>query len=143
MYLTLIVTTLLNWININTTYDSKKFNVKIIEVSKEEIQNFACKGRCPIISFYKKNEGIYITKMNFENNLCNQSILLHEIIHVLQNETTNFDEYDEKTKKHLKEMDALVNHNIFLSHHGKKILYSNGFAAKFKTDKNSKNNLYC
>ncbi|MDC3091181.1 hypothetical protein OA848_02210 [Rickettsiales bacterium] len=84
MYLSLIVSTLLNWININTTYDTRKFNVKIIEVSKKEIQKLACKGKCPIISFYKRNEGIYITKMNFKNNLCNQSILLHEIIHALQ-----------------------------------------------------------
>ena len=30
-------------------------------------------------------------------------------------------------------MDALVNHNVYLSQFGKKILYSNGFAAKFKT----------
>ena len=46
-----------------------------------------------------------------------------------------------RTKKHLREMDALVNHNIYLSQFGKKILYSNGFAAKFKSQ--SKNNLYC
>ena len=32
---------------------------------------------------------------------------------------------------------------IFLSQFGKKILYSNGFAAKFKTDGNKKDNLYC
>ena len=106
MYLTLIVTTLLNWVNINTTYDSKKFNVKIIEVSKEEIQKLACKGRCPIISFYKKNEGIYITKMNFENNLCNQSILLHEIIHALQEE--------KKMENAFKEKEAYEIQNKFL-----------------------------
>ena len=40
-------------------------------------------------------------------------------------------------------MNALVNHNIFLSHYGKKILYSNGFAAKFKKNKNTTNDLYC
>ena len=50
-------------------------------------------------------------------------------------------DYDDRTKKHLREMNALVNHNIYLSQYGKKILYSNGFAAKFKTE--SKNNLYC
>ena len=32
----------------------------------------------------------------------------------------------------MREMDALVNHNIYLSQFGKKILYSNGFVAKFK-----------
>ena len=52
-----------------------------------------------------------------------------------------FSENDERTRKHLREMEALVNHNIYLSQFGKKILYSNGFAAKFKTQ--TKNNLYC
>ena len=68
-------------------------------------------------------------------------ILLHEIIHVLQEEQKKFAENDERTRKHLREMEALVNHNIYLSQFGKKILYSNGFAAKFKTQ--TKNNLYC
>jgi hypothetical protein len=60
---------------------------------------------------------------------------------VIQEDQNVFLEYDERTKKHLREMDALVNHNIFLSRYGKKILYSNGFAAKFKTKE--KNTLYC
>ena len=68
---------------------------------------------------------------------------MHEIIHIIQEENSYASEFDEKTKKHLREMNALVNHNIFLSQYGKKILYSNGFAAKFKTDKKSTNNLYC
>jgi hypothetical protein len=66
---------------------------------------------------------------------------LHELIHVLQEDQNIFVDYDERTKKHLREMDALVNHNIYLSRFGKKILYSNGFAAKFKTNK--ENTLYC
>ena len=75
------------------------------------------------------------------NDICHRAVLLHELIHVLQEDQKYFIEYDERTKKHLREMDALVNHNIYLSRYGKKILYSNGFAAKFKT--NEKNNLYC
>ena len=106
MYLTLIVSTLLNWININTTYNTKKFNVKIIEVSKGEIQKLACRGKCPIISFYKRNEGIYITKMNFQNNFCNQSILLHEIIHALQE--------GKKIENAFKEKEAYEIQNSFL-----------------------------
>ena len=74
-------------------------------------------------------------------DVCHRGILLHEIIHVLQDDQGFFVDYDDRTKKHLREMNALVNHNIYLSQYGKKILYSNGFAAKFKTE--SKNNLYC
>ena len=84
---------------------------------------------------------ICANKLNPNENICDRGILLHEIIHVLQEEQKKFSENDERTRKHLREMEALVNHNIYLSQFGKKILYSNGFAAKFKTQ--TKNNLYC
>lgn len=82
----LLVSFLLTWIDNNTSYDAKKFNIKIIQLSETKIQKLACKGKCPVIAFYKKNEAIYITKMNFENNLCNQSILIHEMIHFFQDD---------------------------------------------------------
>ena len=84
MLTTTIISLLLSWIEINTDYSTKNFKTKIVEVSKKEIQKIACGGKCPIIAFYKPEEAIYISKMNFEKNYCNQSILLHEMIHVLQ-----------------------------------------------------------
>ena len=75
------------------------------------------------------------------DDVCHRGILLHELIHILQEDQNYFIDYDDKTKKHLREMDALVNHNVYLSQFGEKILYSNGFAAKFKTTE--KNTLYC
>ena len=85
---------------------------------------------------------IYLAKnLDPMTDVCHRGVLLHELIHVLQEDQNIFVDYDERTKKHLREMDALVNHNIYLSRFGKKILYSNGFAAKFKTNK--ENTLYC
>ena len=101
----LILIMLLNWIDHNTVYDTKKFNTKILEVSKKDIQRLACGGKCPIIAFYKKNEGIYILKMKYEDNLCNQSILLHELIHVFQ---------DEELENVFKEKEAFDIQNKFL-----------------------------
>ena len=75
------------------------------------------------------------------DDICHRGILLHELIHILQEDQEIFVNYEDRTKKHLREMDALVNHNVFLSQFGKKILYSNGFAAKFKSE--AKQNLYC
>ena len=141
-----LIVALILWITTNTNYTNPDFKINVEFVEQNKLSELACGRPCEIMAYTpdKPKRTIYLVKsLNPEKNICDRGILLHEIIHVLQNETTNFDEYDEKTKKHLKEMDALVNHNIYLSHHGKKILYSNGFAAKFKTDKNSKNNLYC
>ena len=39
---------------------------------------------------------------------------------MLQDDQGFFMDYDDRTKKHLREMNALVNHNIYLSQYGKK-----------------------
>ena len=100
-----IISSLLNWIELNTSYNTKNFKTKIVEVSKKELQKIACGGKCPIIAFYKPEEAIYISKMNFEKNYCNQSILLHEMIHVLQNK---------KIENVFKEKEAYLLQNKFL-----------------------------
>ena len=100
-----IISSLLNWIELNTRYNTKNFKTKIVEVSKKEIQKLACGGKCPVIAFYKPKEAIYISKMNFEKNYCNQSILLHEMIHVLQSK---------KIENVFKEKEAYLLQNKFL-----------------------------
>ena len=81
--LTNIISFLLEWITLNTHYDASIFNFEVIELSKSELQALACGGKCPVIAFFKPEVGILISELDFEN-ICNQSILLHEIIHALQ-----------------------------------------------------------
>ena len=81
--LTNIISFLLEWITLNTHYDANIFNFEVIELSKSELQALACGGKCPVIAFFKPEVGILISELDFDN-ICNQSILLHEIIHALQ-----------------------------------------------------------
>ncbi len=139
-----LIVALLFWITSNTNYNqpSQLPNVEFLE--QKSLSQLACKRDCEIMAYTPENPKykIYLSKnLKPLENVCDRGILMHEIIHVLQNDQKIFSEYDSKTKRHLREMDALVNHNIYLSQFGKKILYSNGFAAKLKT--NTKNNLYC
>ena len=78
-----IVKFLISWINENTVYKGFLLNLKIIDLTMEELQYKACRGKCPVLAFFSAPNIIYIAKLNF-NDLCNQSILLHEIIHVFQ-----------------------------------------------------------
>lgn len=78
-----LINFILEWITLQTQYDSKLFDYNIIQLTSEEIQKKACGGKCPIVAFFDFNEGVLITRLDFDN-LCNQSILLHEIIHALQ-----------------------------------------------------------
>ena len=60
---------------------------------------------------------------------------------IYQNNENAYADYEEKTRKHMMEMEALVLQNRYLSTFGKKILYSRGFAGKFKN--RGKDDLYC
>ena len=140
-----LILALMLWITSNTNYIEPKQVPQVEFIEQEKLSEIACKNRSceimaytPLIPKYK----IYLSnELKPMTDVCHRAILMHEIIHVIQEDQNVFLEYDERTKKHLREMDALVNHNIFLSRYGKKILYSNGFAAKFKTKE--KNTLYC
>ena len=141
-----VIVALILWITSNTEYTKPEKNINIEFIEQEKLSEVACGKPCEIIAYTPKNERykIYlINTMKPQSNVCDQGVLLHEIIHVIQEQENFADDYDEQTKKHLREMNALVNHNIFLSQFGKKILYSNGFAAKFKTNGNEKDSLYC
>ena len=81
--LTNIIPFLLEWITVNTHYDAGMFNFEVIELSESELQILACGGKCPVIAFFEPEMGILISKLDYED-ICNQSILLHEIIHALQ-----------------------------------------------------------
>ena len=139
-----LIVALLLWITTHTEYKEPKKIPKVEFLEQKILSDMACGRECEILAYTPDNPKytVYLSKnLSPLNNVCDRGILLHELIHVIQDDQGVFLNYELKTKKHLREMDALVNHNIFLSQYGKKILYSNGFAAKFKTQ--SKNNLYC
>ena len=139
-----LIVALLLWITTNTEYKEPKKFPYVEFIEQRELSQLACKRDCEILALTPETPKytIYLSKdLSPMDDICHRGILLHELIHILQDDQNIFTNYESKTKKHLREMDALVNHNIYLSQYGKKILYSNGFAAKFKSQ--SKNNLYC
>ena len=139
-----LIVALLFWITSHTDYKNPIKYPAVEFIEQKKLSQLACKTDCEILAYtpLEPKYKIFLSnKLDPLNDICHRGILMHEIIHVLQEEQAVFSEYELRTKKHMREMDALVNHNIFLSQYGKKILYSNGFAAKFKT--NVKNNLYC
>lgn len=140
-----LILALMLWITSNTNYIEPKQVPQVEFIEQEKLSEIACKNRsCEIMAYTPltpKYKIFLSNELKPMTDVCHRAILMHEIIHVIQEDQNIFLEYDERTKKHLREMDALVNHNIFLSRYGKKILYSNGFAAKFKTKE--KNTLYC
>ena len=105
MTLSNLIYILLQWISINTNYDTSKFDFPINVVEPKIIQEMACGGKCPVIAFFSKEYGIFISNSDY-NDPCNQSILLHEIIHYFQS--------DLKIENAFKEKEAYELQNKFL-----------------------------
>ena len=95
MSLTKLISLLLFWILNNTNYDTSKFDYKVNIVDKEVIEEIACNGKCPIVAYFNPEHGVLLSKGNF-NDVCFQSILLHEIIHALQFQSEKKIEYSFK-----------------------------------------------
>ena len=102
-----IVKFLISWINENTIYEKFLLNLEIVALDLEELQFMACRGKCPILAFFSAPNIIYIAKLDF-NDLCNQSILLHEMIHVFQHQSGN------EMQNVFKEQEAYQIQNKFL-----------------------------
>ncbi len=83
MTLQKLINILLQWISINTNYDTSKFDLPVNIVEPQKIQEIVCGGKCPVIAFFSEKYGILLSSHNLEN-YCNQSILLHEMIHSFQ-----------------------------------------------------------
>lgn len=140
-----LIAALILWITSNTSFIELKVKPEVIFLNKEKLNEKACGRPCQIFAYTPENSKkiVYlIDSLKPKSDVCDQGILLHELIHVFQNNNGKFSEYENNTKKHMREMEALVLQNRYLSNFGKKILYSNGFAGKFKTQK-KKDNLYC
>ena len=105
MTLSNLINILLQWISINTNYDTSKFDFPINVVEPKVIQEMVCGGKCPVVAFFSDKHGIFISNSDY-NDPCNQSILLHEIIHSFQS--------DLKIENAFKEKEAYELQNKFL-----------------------------
>ena len=90
-----LINILLQWISINTNYDVSKFDFPINVVEPKVVQEMVCGGKCPVIAFFSNEHGIFISNSDY-NDPCNQSILLHEIIHYFQSDLNIENAFKEK-----------------------------------------------
>ena len=70
---------------------------------------------CRVKAYYVKDSGIfYIDKMQPEKDICDKSIILHEMVHHYQKNDDRVIELDERTLWTLQERQAIYYQNLFL-----------------------------
>ena len=129
------VAALVMWLATHTPFAVLETPPQITFIEQAALAERVCGRPCDIIAWtpYDPPGLVYLSAdMDPVTDICDQSILLHEIVHLLQQRDGRFVDLDETTSKHRREMEALLIQNNFLREHGRRILYSGGFAAKFK-----------
>ena len=54
-----IVKFLISWVNENTVYKGFLLNLEIIDLTLEELQYKACRGKCPVLAFFSTEYHLY------------------------------------------------------------------------------------
>ena len=105
------------WILENTEFEKKIDKPEFFILTKQEMSEKACfsEENCKVLAYYIKDSGIYyIDELDPLNDICDQSIILHELIHHYQKNRNKKIDLDEQTLWTLRERQALYYQNLFL-----------------------------
>ena len=80
-----LVESLLDTITRMSDYQKPNITPRVSKVSRAEIERTICSGPCPVKAWHLPETGIFIDdSLTPETNLVHRSILLHELVHFLQ-----------------------------------------------------------
>ena len=102
----------------NTEFEKEIKPPEFITLSKEKMSDKACfsSKNCKVKAYYVKEGKIfYIESMKPESNICDQSIILHELVHHYQKNSGKDIDLDEKTLWTLQERQAIYYQNLFFN----------------------------
>ena len=105
------------WIIENTEFKKKIENPNLYKLSQKEMADKACfsSDNCKVKAYYVKDSGIfYIDELEPHNNVCDRSIILHELIHHYQKNNDRSFDLDQQTLWTLQERQAIYYQNLFL-----------------------------
>ncbi len=105
------------WIIGNTEFTTKIEPPNFFTLSSDEMSEKACFSdkNCRVKAYYVRNEGIYYIKdLKPNNNVCDRSIILHEMIHHYQKNQKKVIPLDEHTLWTLQERQAIFYQNVYL-----------------------------
>tara|TARA_Y100000589_G_scaffold274680_1_gene268534 strand:- start:16 stop:471 length:456 start_codon:yes stop_codon:yes gene_type:complete len=112
-----LVLFLTSWIIDNTEFNKKINPPEFFRLTKDQMSEKACYSseNCKVKAYYVKESGIFfINDLKPEKDICDQSIILHEMIHHYQKNSSRSFDLDQKTLWTLQERQALYYQNLFL-----------------------------
>lgn len=115
---------LLSWVSLYTGYEVPGKVPDIVFANHEKMARLACQEDCPALGFFHPSRVIYLDiVLKPETNLCARSVLVHELVHVMQHDNGSFYDYDAHTRWILREKEALIIQKKFLAKHNRMHLF--------------------
>lgn len=114
-----VVASLLAWINIEAGLEVPDRTPVVAFVPRASLELMACKGPCPILGLYPGKGVVYVDgDLALETNICARSVLLHELVHYMQDKARRFAEYSPELRWQMRELEAHQIQSQFLTAHG-------------------------
>jgi hypothetical protein len=136
--LTTLMVELFAAIKLLSGYPSPAVLPEVQRMSQAQIQQKLCDGRhCHIKAFYHPQWGVIVDDaLDFQNDPFDRSILLHELVHHLQNTTGRFDSYESFcSRRTAEEFEAYAIQNRYLSSiHASRRALAMGWSGKCEND---------
>jgi hypothetical protein len=132
MSLEQLVPALLDAIDKLSKYPRPKTSPEIHRVARETIEALACVGRCGVRAIFHPGQGIFIDeRMQPETSLFDRSVLLHELVHYVQELANERGEMEPCKRWYFRELEAYAIQKQFLTLIGSpvRVGYSGGRSA--------------
>lgn len=94
----------------------------IYRVSHERLEEMACTSKCGVLATYRPGEGIFLDEsLKPETNLFDRSVLLHELVHYLQDINHEYADMKDCRRWYFREVEAYAIQKMFLTLLGSQI----------------------
>jgi hypothetical protein len=123
-----LVAGLLAWISAHTSYAVPGQTPAVAIVPHAYIEALACNGPCEALGVYPDGNIVYIDDaLRIDTNVCARSVLLHELVHYLQDRKGRFFNLDPVTRAHAREHEAYAVQKAYLGENGRHIAFGPNF----------------
>jgi len=119
-----IMAGLLAWIGAHSNYSIPDQTPMVVLAPHAYIADLACSEDCPALGVYPDGNAVYLDDaLQVGTNVCARSVLLHELVHYLQDRDGRFLNLPPAVRHHVREHEAYAIQRVYLTEHGRQAAF--------------------
>ena len=119
-----IVASMLTWLGAHSDYAAGNDAPAVALVPHSFVEDLACGGPCDVLGVYPDGNMVYIDQaLEPETNICARSVILHELVHYLQDRDRKYLNLGPLLRWNVREMEAYGLQRMYLQENGIKAAF--------------------